>query len=168
MWRISNALLLVLCVIFVVAPVLGQQPSIVLKMDQMMTAEELRTTGVDGLTHGQRVALDAWLNRYTLRVLTAGSGNATGTTATNRRTGEYTGVGNGHWIKTKSDNGAFVTLEDGSLWEINSIDRIDTSLWLPITDITVILSHDPIGDYKYELIDTEGGEKALSKYVGRE
>ena len=52
-----------------------------------------------------------------------------------------------------SSGGAMVTLEDGSIWEINSLDRIDTSLWLPVTD------------YRYTLINTEDGEKALAKYI---
>jgi hypothetical protein len=35
------------------------------------------------------------------------------------------------------DDGTIVKLEDGSLWEIDSVDRIDTMLWLPTTDVTV-------------------------------
>jgi len=29
-----------------------------------------------------------------------------------------------------------VILEDGSVWEIDEVDRIDTRLWLPTTNIT--------------------------------
>ncbi len=61
-----------------------------------------------------------------------------------------------------------IVLEDGSIWEINSIDRIDTALWLPITDITVLKASQPVGDYKYTLVNTEDGEKALAKFLGRE
>lgn len=35
------------------------------------------------------------------------------------------------------DSGRLVQLEDGSLWEIDPVDRIDTMLWLPVTDIVV-------------------------------
>jgi len=42
----------------------------------------------------------------------------------------------GHWVKSVSSDGAVVILEDGSVWEIDEIDRIDTRLWLPTTNIT--------------------------------
>jgi hypothetical protein len=156
---ISLLALPMLCGLFVVAPSLGQQNTAALRMEQVMTQDELRSTGVEGLTQAQRVALDAWLNRYTSRLLT---------TASNNGTGAYGSVGGGHWITEKSDNGGFITLEDGSFWEINSIDRIDTALWLPVTNITVILSRSPIVDYKYELINTDDDEKALAKYMGKQ
>lgn len=55
----------------------------------------------------------------------------------------------GHWIRSKSDDGAVVILEDGSVWEISSIDRIYTILWLPITDIVACPD---------KLINTDDGE----------
>lgn len=152
-WLMCMSLSL-LCALLAVSPTVGQQSSIVLKMEQVMTPEDLRGSGVSGLTQSQRAVLDVWLNKYTLRVLTTVSSSGS-----LGRSAAYGGVGSGHWIKEKSDNGGFVTLEDGSLWEINAVDRVDTALWLPITDITVISSRDPIGDFKYELIDTEDGER---------
>ncbi len=47
----------------------AQKEQIVLTMDKVMTAEELKDSGVSGLTVSQRQALDAWLNRYTTRVI---------------------------------------------------------------------------------------------------
>ncbi len=78
----------------------------------------------------------------------------------------YRATGSGHWIGMVSSNGRFVTLEDRSLWDINSIDQIDTALWLPTTDIIVRAASSPVGDFKYLLINTEDGEQALAKYVG--
>jgi hypothetical protein len=57
----------------------------------------------------------------------------------------YARIGTGHWIDEVSNNGRFITLEDGSLWDVQSIDQVDTALWLPITDITVRLADHPIG-----------------------
>jgi hypothetical protein len=75
--------------------------------------------------------LDKWLSEYTLRVFQvakgdekpAVSGSGTASTA-------YTGGSSSHWIQSKADDGAIIILEDGSMWGINSIDRIDTLLWL--------------------------------------
>jgi hypothetical protein len=82
--------------------------------------------------------------------------------------GTYTGVGGGHWISEVSSNGAIITLEDGSLWEVSALDRVDTALWLPTTNITVLRSQSPVGDFKYTLVNKDDGEKALAKYLGRE
>jgi len=147
------------------APSLGQQPTLALKIDQVMTPDELRSTGVAALMPSQRAALDAWLNKYTLQVLAvATKGNDKSASVAS----SYSGIGSGHWIRERSDGGRFITLEDGSFWEINTVDQVDTALWLPITDITVILSRNPIGDDKYELINTEDDEKALAKYMGKQ
>lgn len=61
------------------------------------------------------------------------------------------GCDSGHWVDEVLSNGAFVKLEDGSVWKIDPIDQVDTMLWLPTTDITVC---------QYLLINTEDNEKA--------
>lgn len=43
----------------------------------------------------------------------------------------------GHWIKSISADGKVVVLEDNSVWEIDSIDRIDSTLWFPIENIII-------------------------------
>ena len=43
----------------------------------------------------------------------------------------------GHWIKSNTKNGEIIILEDDSVWQVDDIDRITSSLWLPISDITV-------------------------------
>ena len=42
-----------------------------------------------------------------------------------------------HWIQSKTDDGSVLILEDGSTWEVDSVDQIDTNLWLPMTDVIV-------------------------------
>jgi hypothetical protein len=43
----------------------------------------------------------------------------------------------GHWIASVSSGGEIVKLEDGSIWEISAIDRIDTTLWLITEEVTI-------------------------------
>ena len=76
-------------------------------------------------------------------------------------------IGGGHWIGSNAD-GKIITLEDGSIWQIAELDQIDTQLWLPVTDITVISDRSPVGEYKYILINKDDGEKAHAKYLGHE
>ncbi len=51
-----------------------------------------------------------------------------------RRSG-LMGCDDGHWVESVSSDGAIVKLEDGSVWEVDAVDAIDSALWLPVTDI---------------------------------
>lgn len=45
------------------------------------------------------------------------------------------GCESGHWVESVSNDGQIVKLEDGSIWEVDTVDAIDSALWLPTTDI---------------------------------
>jgi hypothetical protein len=47
------------------------------------------------------------------------------------------GCNSGHWISNNIDDGKYIKLEDGSLWEVDGADTVDSSLWLETDDITV-------------------------------
>ncbi|CAG4890753.1 hypothetical protein [Paraburkholderia saeva] len=57
----------------------------------------------------------------------------------------------GHWVSKVAGDGEFVVLENNSVWQINAVDQIDTSLWLPTTSIVAC-------DDK--LVNTDDGEVA--------
>lgn len=40
-----------------------------------------------------------------------------------------------HWVESVSDDGQIIKLEDGSIWNVDAVDAIDSALWLPTTDI---------------------------------
>lgn len=146
---------------------LAQSASLI-TIDKVMTGEELRTTGVENLTPVQRSALDKWLSDYTLKVFQIAKGDEKpAVSGSGAASATYNGSSGGHWIQSKVDDGTIIILEDGSMWGINSLDRIDTALWLPISNITILKASPSIGDYKYSLINTDDKEKALAKYLGR-
>ena len=76
----------------------------------------------------------------------------------------YPGVGSGHWVSQVMDRGRVVKLEDGSLWEVAPLDRLDSALWLPVTDITVTDGDDLL--YPYKLINTDDHEVVNAKLLG--
>lgn len=43
----------------------------------------------------------------------------------------------GHWIESVMSDGEIIKLEDGSLWQVDAGDTVDSMLWLPISDVTV-------------------------------
>jgi hypothetical protein len=147
-------------------PTFGQSSVPTMHIEKFMTAQEMQVTGVAKLTSAQREALDQWLTKYTLRVMDLARESKFGSATSASSSGSYGGVGSGHWISSNDSDGAIITLEDGSMWQINPVDQVDTGLWLPITDVTVIRAKSPVGDYRYELINTEDNETALAKYLG--
>lgn len=79
---------------------------------------------------------------------------------------QYSGVSSGHWVQENVDSGTMMILEDGSIWQIDPIDKIDAMLWLPISNITIVISDKGSPGYDYLLINTDDGEKAHAKYLG--
>jgi hypothetical protein len=43
----------------------------------------------------------------------------------------------GHWIESVDDDGKIIKLENGTLWEVDDVDTVTTSLWLPVSDIVI-------------------------------
>lgn len=60
---------------------------------------------------------------------------ASGSRAPRIRRGGYSGCEDGHWVDSVSSDGTIVKLEDGSVWEVDAVDAIDSALWLPTTEI---------------------------------
>lgn len=67
-----------------------------------------------------------------------------------------TGCEAGHWIESVAADGQIIKLEDGSIWEVDAVDTVDSALWLPITDIVVC------GD---KLINTEDNETVSARRI---
>ena len=77
----------------------------------------------------------------------------------------YLFTGDGHWVKERIDSGNFIQLEDGSLWQVNPIDRIMCSLWLRLEEIVVVESQNP--SYPYFLINMGDKETVEAKLISR-
>jgi hypothetical protein len=71
-----------------------------------------------------------------------------------RSRGYFPGCEDGHWIDSVSDDGTIIKLEDGSVWEVDAVDAIDSALWLPTTEI---ISCDS------KLINTDDNEKVSAR-----
>jgi len=58
------------------------------------------------------------------------------------------GCEDGHWIQSIAGNGEIIKLEDGSIWQVDGVDTVTSSIWLPVSNITIC------GSY---LINTDDG-----------
>jgi hypothetical protein len=78
----------------------------------------------------------------------------------------YPGEATGHWVSENFSDGYFILLEDDSVWEIDSADTFDSSLWMSTESIVVIGT--PYNDYVfYELVNTDTKEKVQATYLGQ-
>ena len=60
------------------------------------------------------------------------------------------GCEDGHWIQSIAANGKIIELEDGSIWQVDDVDTVTSSIWLPVSNVTIC------GSY---LINTDDGKK---------
>jgi hypothetical protein len=49
----------------------------------------------------------------------------------------YRSCEDGHWIDDVMDDGRLIKLEDGSLWEVDETDTVDSASWSPTSDVIV-------------------------------
>jgi hypothetical protein len=148
-----------------------------LTVEDVMTTQELKDTGISGLTASQRTALNVWLNRYTQTVIKVAGGansirepktpsvppipSASSSCKTYFNTGEKESI-------TDNADGKILILLDGSMWQVMDIDTVDSSLWLPVEDVLVVRAERPIGCYTYTIINTEEhAEKVQAQYLGQ-
>ncbi len=76
---------------------------------------------------------------------------------------EYPGVGQAHGVKANIDRGEVIVLDDGSIWRVSPLSRLDASLWMRFDEVTVI--ENAGGLYPYRLINTSQKESAEASCV---
>ena len=78
----------------------------------------------------------------------------------------YSQAGSGHYIEEIRDEGVYVVLEDGSLWEVASDFRFRTVHWQPLEEITVrSYGRESYNGYSYELLNSERDEGAPANHM---
>ena len=79
---------------------------------------------------------------------------------------QYDAPGSGHLLRAVAENGRFLTLEDGSRWEIHPRDRFRTAEWEPDSSISVRTTR-PDDGYSYEIVNTSVDDSAPGRLVSR-
>lgn len=74
-------------------------------------------------------------------------------------------AGGNHWIKAVVERGQTIQLEDGSVWQINPLNKVDAILWLATERITIVDSGNAF--YPHKLINTDGKSTAEAKLISR-
>jgi hypothetical protein len=75
----------------------------------------------------------------------------------------YTGVGGGHLLRAVTNDGAIVTLEDGSTWDVSPSDLFKAVRWEPgaVMSVTKLRGDD---GFRYELDNVDVDEGVQANY----
>ena len=90
-----------------------------------------------------------------------------GTPASDAAKKAYAALGGGHVVRAVSDAGRYVTLEDGSKWEIDPWARYLTVEWESSASVTVRPASREDAGFGYELINTSTDDGALANLVAK-
>lgn len=145
---------------------LAQTGKKLVSFEQLFPKAQQRQMGLHKLTAKEKEALRTHVESLLVQIASSAKPKAKAGAKASGAT-IYPGVGGGHWVQKNIDSGTYMTLEDGSLWKIDPLDKIDAMLWLPISDITVTESSSGSPGYDYLLINTDDDEKAHAKYMGQ-
>jgi hypothetical protein len=77
----------------------------------------------------------------------------------------YTAFGSGHLLRAVSADGQYLTLEDGSRWEVLASDQFNSAEWQPNASMTVRPVRDPEHGFNYELLNTTDDEGVMAKFI---
>ena len=166
-----------------------------IRASEVMSAADRQRIGVDGLTPEQRFALDVWLTKYSAelragavpqpqpqrtggRTIFASSdddGSEAEPDAEPSQRGDRR-YGGRAWtplltippaarLVSTPDDGGFVRLADGTLWEVYPPDRTSTDTWQAGDYITVSQAPAAVGDYDHVLVDTKANTRAHVRFV---
>ena len=78
--------------------------------------------------------------------------------------GTYEALGSGHLLRAVADDGRYLTLDDGSRWEIHPRDRFRTVEWEPDCGISVRTTRSEDG-FGYEIVNTTSDDGAMARRV---
>ncbi len=104
--------------------------------------------------------------RALLLVFLLGLTPAFSASAPQRAEPSYNAIGSGHYIRTVSDEGRYVTLEDASRWEVDPRVRDQSNAWHPDEGMSVRRATPENGFY-YELDNIDQDNGVLANYLPR-
>jgi hypothetical protein len=164
-----------------------------IRASEVMSAADRQQIGVEGLTPEQRLALDVWLTRYsaelrasalpqpqpgparTILASASDDGPAAEPEAESYQRGDrryrdrvwtplVTLPPSARLVSTPEDGG-FVRLADGTLWEVYAPDRTATVIWRAGDFVSVSRAPAAVGDYDHLLINAPARTRALARFV---
>jgi len=123
---------------------LSSQSFALILLDDAMSKEDQKRTGIVNLTFAQKQALEQWLNQYCeLRSVPK---------ATEQKN---------LYLSEIIENGTKVQLSDGSIWLVDPVDVERAALWISSGALKIVQSNNP--DYPCLIVDPSTGISIKAK-----
>lgn len=116
-------------------------------LDEVMTKDEQKKTGVNTLSKNQKIALEAWLNRnFVLKQQPLAPSSQL-------------------YLSININNGQMLQMTDNSVWEINPGDINTSSVWITPFPVKIEPSSNP--QYPYRITNLNSSASVLARpYTG--
>jgi hypothetical protein len=144
-----------------------------IRVDDFMTPEEAAASGIANLTPAQRAAFERWVDRYTALVTRVARREPMGASRQAHHAMPAHHVSharNAARLAELINGGDFVRLEDGSVWEIYSPDRVATVRWKAGNTVIVrdrnIAINAGRAIFDVLLVNGEAGTSATARFRG--
>ena len=123
---------------------LSSQSFALILLDDAMSKEDHKRTGIVNLTFAQKQALEQWLNQYC-----------------ELRSAPKAAEQKNLYLSEIIENGTKVQLSDGSVWLVDPVDVDRASLWISSGALKIIQSNNP--DYPCLIVDPSTGISIKAK-----
>jgi len=151
----AKVIVLLFLIVSILCSITFSQEKFIIKFDSLMTQEEQTRTGISKLTKPEREELEKWLTAFMIKLFSSENAEKS-----------FTEIGTRRWIKEKIDGGRYLLLDDNSLWEISSMSKLNTFLWMPMEDVYIIKNGNN-SLYPYKLINEDSDETADAKLISK-
>lgn len=148
----SRITLFILLWVLSIAPLQAAVKREALHLDELLSDKEQDAMGIKNLRPEQRQKLEDWIMRYAEKKVEEAVANKT---ADDEDTVLYR-------IRS-NQNGETISLDDGSVWQIGSFDKVKVRFWLPQQRIQIIRNRSSLRPYR--LINMNTGESANASLI---
>jgi hypothetical protein len=152
----------------------GGASSSSIHLDELMSLHEWESSGVSRLKPQEIAVLEKWLERYRQQVADSvtrafGAPHASGAPNTPvppiSRTSDGTPK-NAHAVTAIRSGSRYITLDDGSVWDVYPSDQTETAAWQQGDLVQVRVAPVAYGEFDHELVNNQRTGPVRAKFMG--
>jgi hypothetical protein len=143
-------------------------------LDELMSLHEWEASGASHLKPQEIAVLEKWIERYRQQVADSvtrafGAPHATG--AGNTPVGPISRTADGtpknaHAVTAIRSGSRYVTLDDGSVWDVYASDQTETATWQAGDLVQVRVAPVAYGEFDHELVNNQRTGPVRAKFMG--
>jgi hypothetical protein len=143
-------------------------------LDELMSLHEWEASGASHLKPQEIAVLEKWIERYRQQVADSvtrafgaphATGAGTGAVPPISRTADGTPK-NAHAVTAIRSGSRYITLDDGSVWDVYPSDQTETATWQAGDLVQVRVAPVAYGEFDHELVNNQRTGPVRAKFMG--